>query len=143
MAGFPRGRVLSRGNGRPRSRVDETELAPTPNGRGSTQNVGTAGTPGWIRTSDPRLRRPLLYPAELRAPATAASSPWARASSRAARGALVVRGGPSGTAGGGQAPAVAPRIWSAVRPYRRSRRAYTAIASSRTRASKSGQSVSV
>jgi hypothetical protein len=26
-----------------------------------------AGTPGWTRTSDPRLRRPLLYPAELRA----------------------------------------------------------------------------
>ncbi len=26
-----------------------------------------ASTPGWTRTSDPRLRRPLLYPAELRA----------------------------------------------------------------------------
>jgi hypothetical protein len=26
-----------------------------------------AGTPGWTRTSDPRLRRPLLYPTELRA----------------------------------------------------------------------------
>jgi hypothetical protein len=25
------------------------------------------GTPDWIRTSDLRLRRPLLYPAELRA----------------------------------------------------------------------------
>jgi hypothetical protein len=25
------------------------------------------GTPGWVRTSDLRLRRPLLYPAELRA----------------------------------------------------------------------------
>jgi hypothetical protein len=24
------------------------------------------GTPYWIRTSDPRLRRPMLYPAELR-----------------------------------------------------------------------------
>ena len=26
-----------------------------------------SGTPGWTRTSDPRLRRPLLYPSELRA----------------------------------------------------------------------------
>ena len=25
-----------------------------------------AGTPGWIRTSYPRLRRPMLYPYELR-----------------------------------------------------------------------------
>jgi hypothetical protein len=25
------------------------------------------GAPGWTRTSDPRLRRPLLYPTELRA----------------------------------------------------------------------------
>ncbi len=29
---------------------------------------GEIGTPYWIRTSDLRLRRPLLYPTELRAP---------------------------------------------------------------------------
>ena len=32
-----------------------------------------AGAPDWIRTSDPCLRRAVLYPAELRAPVGAAS----------------------------------------------------------------------
>ena len=31
------------------------------------KQAARGGAPGWIRTSDPRFRRPMLYPAELRA----------------------------------------------------------------------------
>ena len=36
-------------------------------GGGPTKAPKTFGTPGGIRTPDPRLRRPMLYPTELRA----------------------------------------------------------------------------
>ncbi len=51
------------------------------------QPANDDGDPGWIRTSGPRLRRPVLYPAELRGrPApwfTRAAPPWKGATWRA------------------------------------------------------------
>jgi hypothetical protein len=35
--------------------------------RNSSLYRGKVSAPGWIRTSDHRLRRPVLYPTELRA----------------------------------------------------------------------------
>ncbi len=40
---------------------------PRPAVRGPTKPLKSSGTPGRTRTCDPRLRRPLLYPTELRA----------------------------------------------------------------------------
>ena len=34
--------------------------------KGYIQKITKTGDPGWIRTSDPQLRRLVLYPAELR-----------------------------------------------------------------------------
>src|SRR5579862_2553060 len=61
----------------------------------------STGAPYWIRTSDPRLRRPMLYPAELRAP----------------RGSPKVFGGPAQAAAAGSG-----KIDVAASPTRRQRR---------------------
>ncbi len=39
--------------------------------RAVSVNLGKSGRPGWTRTSDPQLRRLMLYPPELRARAFA------------------------------------------------------------------------
>ncbi|MEA2215801.1 MAG: hypothetical protein QOK19_1362, partial [Solirubrobacteraceae bacterium] len=41
-----------------------------PRVRGRQPRPAAADAPGWTRTSNPRLRRPVLYPVELRGPAT-------------------------------------------------------------------------
>jgi hypothetical protein len=48
----------------------KTRLLPTRLPRVAPPDKECFGTPGRTRTCDPRLRRPLLYPAELRAPCT-------------------------------------------------------------------------
>ena len=59
-------REESRGPARFDRRSGEPRLRPSPQGfRGTWEKRD--GTPGWIRTSDPRFRRPMLYPPELRA----------------------------------------------------------------------------
>ena len=56
---LPEGRIEMSRKGNRQARLAEAAQEVT--------SAAKAGAPGWTRTSDPRLRRPVLYPPELRA----------------------------------------------------------------------------
>ena len=73
--------------GGPASQISEHGPCPVRGGRARSMGTGAAPpaptrrsgvhAPGWIRTSDPRIRSPMLYPAELRGRvAQAAAGAW-------------------------------------------------------------------
>ena len=99
---MPSARSFSRG-----TRTTGEQLAPLP------RAAGEGSAPGWTRTSDPRLRRTVLYPTELRA---LAREPYKKTPTLHKVGAVENRGEESGRCApaGGQ---VAQFIrWAGVRP---------------------------